>query len=134
MGNFNEQPWGISASGVTGSGLRDAFQLVFTLVYLGVAALIIAAIGFLLQTTSRTPRPRVLDPFSTTDNGVRWPWRSCGGLRQWLARGCSLGGWLVVAAVVLHGPTLLNLMLEILGVNDARAAAEAAQDIRLDPS
>ena len=112
-----------------GSSFLAGLQLVFTLIYVGVAGLVLAALGFVLRPRSGSSEKRTLILLGPADTKTQLPWQSCGGLRRWLTRGSAMGSWLAAAAVVLLLPTLLNLIFVIHGAREAAEAAEAAREI-----
>lgn len=106
----------------------DAVQWVFTLIYCGVAALVIAGVGFLLHPGPELPRDRAVRLLVPRSDGLR-PWLlRRGGWRRVSSRACALGSWLCVAGMVMLVPSLQNLMFAILGAEDAAAAAQAIAD------
>ena len=108
--------------------MLDAVQWVFTLIYCGVAALVIAGVGFLLHPGPESPRDRAARLLDPRGDGLRPCLRRRGGWRRVASRACALGSWLCVAGMVLLVPSLQNLMFAILGAEDVAAAAQAIAD------
>ena len=109
----------------SGSDVLSSLQWVFSLVYVGLAALIVAAVGFLLRTApGPTEGATHADDGSLVDlpeGKIEWPWVRHGGARRWAARGCGIGAWLLTATAVVLVPTVLNLVFEIVGAGSVAA-------------
>ena len=112
--------------------LFSSLRWVFTLIYAGVAALIVAGAGFLLQS-----RPESGSEDAQAEDGslidhpkgkIEWPWprRDHGSGRRWAARGCGIGAWLLVGTVVVLVPTMLYLVFEVTSTLCAGEAMQAA--------
>ena len=102
--------------------LRGPHLWVFELIRLGLVALVLACAAFLAWPGPQRPGERRRTLTGLREDRIAWPWLHCGGFRRWLAWGCAMGAWLAVAAVLLLVPALMQLLIEVLGLEDQAAA------------
>ncbi|WP_420443903.1 hypothetical protein [Candidatus Poriferisodalis sp.] len=109
--------------------ILEPWKWALRLVYCGIGALVVAGCGFVARPRGRPAVPQASVLLGIPDSRLDWPWRSFGGPRQWAAYSCAVGSWLLTGCVVLMVPTLLNLMVAVLGAQETAATVEAITNV-----